>query len=841
MRVTKLFESNIWAFHENLILLKNGSVFAIYQIPSMVANTMSMEGKEKTKKTVEAVLNDLESYGDFEINDIPMPKDLVGVMEALFDRLDSNEIYQEMANTLFNKVLESIYSTTGQPFEYRHYLIVPLKSLHVSVDLKEVVRQAYRHTKEIVLQGFGIVEDMPANWYENYQEQRLVLEKRLGLLNARRLTLSENMLMNRIQYLRGIFYNRDYEIMNVQSSVENVDDVSITLENVSVLKLSNQESSSYVGFYPIETLPKNVSYLHLMEEIHKLNFGVESKVKAKFARTKGYFSILGHAKRSQDKIKNAVEEADQQGDTANKKQMVDHYLLKDLEERALAKEKMLNYLHVLIITGDTLEELQFRRNVLRTTLSTMGVGVLEANADQLYLLYKTMIGETLSFTDRNFIQKISVEGFAENLFFVSQKVGTDIGFYLGRVDNQSASWFGKFRDALASSVNLIFADVLEANKQDIDGKVTNNPHIAVTGDTGAGKSFLLKLLFVYHSLLRTKSLYIDPKDEIKGQFLSVADELEEQGIYPELVAYIRSINFVSLDPRKEENAGMLDPLVFLNRNEGKGLALTMVKTLKPSMTDKQENALLEAMNMVYDEKEAGEKRGMLDVFEILKESTVEEIADFGQSMYAKSTDSVLSVAFSRGQHKGINTNDKITVVGIKNLELPSEGHVAEVTDAEKNGLVLLYAIGYFIKKFGSEDHTEETLITMDELWQFKATNAGKKILNDIKRLGRSQNNFLLVGTQSVEDIDSKGDDTGFGTVFAFYEEKNPDRVIEYLKVPITKETREWLGNMTMAQCIYYDTFGRKERMTVDGTIWPELSRLFDTVKVKAKDEEVSWG
>ena len=275
MRVTKLFESNIWAFHENLILLKNGSVFAIYQIPSMVANTMSMEGKEKTKKTVEAVLNDLESYGDFEINDIPMPKDLVGVMEALFDRLDSNEIYQEMANTLFNKVLESIYSTTGQPFEYRHYLIVPLKSLHVSVDLKEVVRQAYRYTKETVLQGFGIVEDMPANWYVNYQEQRLVLENRLGLINARRLSESENMLMNRIQYLRGIFYNRDYEIMNVQSSVENVDDVSITLENVSVLKLSNQESSSYVGFYPIETLPKNVSYLHLMEEIHKLNFGDE--------------------------------------------------------------------------------------------------------------------------------------------------------------------------------------------------------------------------------------------------------------------------------------------------------------------------------------------------------------------------------------------------------------------------------------------------------------------------------------------------------------------------------------------------------------------------------------
>ena len=34
----------------------------------------------------------------------------------------------------------------------------------------------------------------------------------------------------------------------------------------------------------------------------------------------------------------------------------------------------------------------------------------------------------------------------------------------------------------------------------------------------------------------------------------------------------------------------------------------------------------------------------------------------------------------------------------------------------------------------------------------------------------------------------------------------------------------------MGQCISYDTFGRKERITVDGTIFPEFLPLFETVE-----------
>lgn len=838
MKVTKLKESQVWAFHENLILLKNGSVFAFYEIKSMVANTMSMTEKEKLKSIAVSTVSDLEPFGDLEFNDIPFPRDLLGVFESLTERIDPNEVYVRLANTIFEKTLNKIHETSGEIFEYKHYVIVPLKSLHVSVDLKSVVKQAYRDLKRNLLEGFGVYDSVPENWYEAYLPQRSVLETKLGLLHYKRLTEGETMFLNRWQYLRGMDINQEVEIQHVKSSVENLDDVNITIENVNVLKLVDGDRESYVAHYPIGTLPRNISHLHVVERLKNLNFPVESKIKVKFVGTKGFWSIAGQTARAQDKIKNAVSEDTEAGDSANQSQLEDFYLLNDLKDRINAKEKVIHYMHTLIVTGESIEILRMKLEMIQAALEE--ITVLKASADQIYLFYKMMYGEILEFGDRNFIQKVTVEGFCENLFFVSHKVGNDVGWYIGKVDNETTSWFGDYKGALSSSVNLVLTDLLQANKLEVDGKVTNNPHVLVTGDTGNGKSFAGKLIVLLHSLLRCKLLYIDPKDELKGQYLSVAEELEEKGIYPELVDYIRSINFVSLDPTKAENKGMLDPIVFLDRAEGKSLAKSLVWTLSKK-DDEKDTALSAALDKVYKAKEEGERVGMLHVFDELAKHEKDKIQHFGSALLGNAEDSTLSVVFSRGEHRGISTKDKITVLGIKNVELPSESSKIEMTDNEKNGLVVLNAVGYFCKRFGSADIAEETITVIDEGWLFETSTTGKKILNDIKRLGRSQNNFMIFITQSVKDVNAEGDHTGFGTVFAFREEDHVDDILTYIKVPISEETHSWVDNQTMAQCIYYDTFGRKERITIDGTFWKELSQLFETVKVKSKNDSYSWG
>ena len=85
-------------------------------------------------------------------------------------------------------------------------------------------------------------------------------------------------------------------------------------------------------------------------------------------------------------------------------------------------------------------------------------------------------------------------------------------------------------------------------------------------------------------------------------------------------------------------------------------------------------------------------------------------------------------------------------------------------------------------------------------------------------------------TQSVKDLKTSADTTGFGTLFAFPENTETEAILEHLRVENDELSRAWLENQTMGQCIYYDTFGRKERITVDGTIFPELLPLFETVK-----------
>ena len=90
----------------------------------------------------------------------------------------------------------------------------------------------------------------------------------------------------------------------------------------------------------------------------------------------------------------------------------------------------------------------------------------------------------------------------------------------------------------------------------------------------------------------------------------------------------------------------------------------------------------------------------------------------------------------------------------------------------------------------------------------------------------------MLVTQSVRDLKTSEDGTGFGTVFAFPENSETEAILKHLRVEDNDSSRSWLENQTMGQCIYYDTFGRKERITVDGTLYPILMKLFETVETE---------
>uniref|UniRef100_UPI003F68D299 ATP-binding protein n=1 Tax=Streptococcus pluranimalium TaxID=82348 RepID=UPI003F68D299 len=826
-----IIDSNIWDIQDNLILRKDGSVSAVFQVPPKVINSIDDGEKEEFKYLVYSVLSKLRKYHDFEIDMIPINQDLLKRFEKLALDVDWDSDISDLAEYLLGYQIASLEESIGTLFDYHYYIVVPLKSIHVSMDLKSVIADSYKNVRNTTLKLVGLEEGTPTDWHKKYQHQLEILTNILSLLDVKALSKSETIFLNRLQYMRGQDYDKEFDILESESSIENIDDTNITFEQINIMKLTNMTSSSYVACLPINRLPENVSYIHLQEELQNLRFPVESRFKVQFSLPKGAFSLLNRARRATKRLKNTMEDT-MDSDGLQKSSVVrSRFLLEDLQGKYDEDEGLVSYLHTLIITGDSIEELKSKYEILYSHLDQLGVELVRANADQVYLFYKNRLTEVLDKKDKNFIQSMSLEAFCEHLFFITRRVGTSVGFSIGRVDNQMSSWQGDFEAAIASSANPVYVNLLQANKQNVAGKVTSNPHVAIIGETGSGKSFLTKLLFTYHSLLKTKILYIDPKAEMRAQYQKVLKKHEENGDFEALQKYIKTIDFVTLDAKNPKNYGVLDPMVFLSGQEAVDLADSMIDSLLGKNNNPVvQSGYLEAIDIVLARRASGEQVGMLHVFEEMLTNDHEDVVNAGKLLSRIVKNSILSLCFSDGSNASIKLDNKVTILEITGLDLPKESS-QDMTKSQQKSLTVMYALGYFCKRFGERDRTEETILFFDEAWFFNSTTIGKSILKELKRIGRSFNNFMVFITQSVKDLDTSDDTTGFGTVFAFLEKTEVDDVLRYLKVKPTDITRDWYSNMTMAQCIFYDTFGRRERITIDGGD-SDIAELYETVETK---------
>ena len=826
--------NNIWAIDDSLILLKDGSVLAVFEVEPQVINTIEDGEKEETKDLVFNYLSSIAEYSDFGIYTLNFDLELAKKIELLSLDVEKGVGTSPLANYVISNMAERLEEEVTYLLESKDYLVVPLKSVNVSSDFKVTVKQSVANFRKSVMKMVGFEELPKVDWSKEWQDQKELIQTKLHALNIQEVVKEDLMLLNRIHFLNGQYYDKDSEIVALQNSIENVDETIIEIGSGNALKLVNGEEESYVATIPVYSYPKNVSYLHLAEEIKNIGFPVNSALKVKFSTKSGFYSLSTRARNKRKNLGNTVNETAENDDVQKIEVLESYQLLEDYQEKADNNEPMVTFLHLLQITGDSIEELNVKYDILASRLKDMEVEIVKAVADQVYLFYKCRMTELIDGDREGFLQYSSLRALCENLFFTKKKVGTDVGFPIGRIDKESASWYGDFKRALDNSTNVVFTNLLQANKIGVHGKETSNPHTAITGATGNGKSFLTKLLFTYHSLLKSKVLYVDPKAEMRTQYLSVLADLEEKGESEELQEYIRSIRFITLDMRKEENKGVLDPFSFL-QDEGELTELATV--LVGSVLDKEtyikiQPYLLDSLDKVIERRNDGEKVGMLQVFDELENNSKEEVSTAGYFLKRISKNSLLSLCFSDGSQEVLKTDDKTIIVEITGLDMPKGTDKDEMTETQLRSLTVMYALTYFCAIFGEREKDKETMLFLDEAWQIMSTPAGRQVVNRIKRTGRSFNNFLVLVTQSVKDLKTSDDTTGFGTVFAFPENTETEAILEHLRVENDGASRAWLENQTMGQCIYYDTFGRKERITVDGTIFPIFLPLFKTVDSK---------
>ena len=819
--------NGIVAFHGNLMLRSNLDVYAMYEIPETIVNTVDITLKNEFKELVSDTLSDLEIFGGFEVSTIPFSTEATHNYKFL--EQDLAEDTKPVGLYLMKRQAEELKKQIGETSQDRFFLTIPLRNNHVSLDFKDGLKTAITDFSNRVMATIGSDVTFDEDWYERFEALNHEIYQTLLPLNGYMPKQDQTIFVNNNHYLRGMSVDRELEIIQVENNIDNFGSAGVSFENYGILTLSDGAQTTYLAILPIAIPPSNLSYNHFIERRRLLGFDTEVQTKAIFAKKNGFNSMQQRANRAKQKHKKTNEDIAMRNGIVRDEIGQAEALSEDLVKKSNRGETIISYLQSMFVYDDDYDRLQEKIKIVMRNFKKANIELARAKDDQIYLFYKHRLTEPLFENERRYLQTTTMAGFAESLFFTGQKVGSDVGLYMGRVDSRYDRWSGGYKEALQNSRNLVYYNLLQANKLDVEGKISFDGLVKVTGQMGMGKSFFVKQMFVMNSILKTKLLYFDPKAEVRKQFMKVLHEYESQGIYPEICDYIKQINFVTIDARNSENHGVLDPLVFLTGQEAKNLIISMIGEFYDLKQNEQfEKELLQMIEKYLVLRENGEKVGTKNIMEALTKSETDRVRITAELLLEKMSNSTLSLCFSNGQNKAISMSKRISIIEVTGLELPTSE--TSITENQRQSLVALYALGQFCYKFGSESK-KESITFIDEAWFFNITDVGKEIIMKIRRTGRSFNNFLVFVSQSHKDSNSELDDTGFGTLFSFNSPTETDLILDTHGIVKSEETRKWVSSMSMGQCLFTDPFGRTERITIDGIV-SEINPLCDTIETE---------
>ena len=819
--------NGIVAFHGNLMLRSNLDVYAMYEIPETIVNTVDITLKNEFKELVSDTLSDLEIFGGFEVSTIPFSTEATHNYKFL--EQDLAEDTKLFGLYLMKRQAEELKKQIGETSQDRFFLTIPLRNNHVSLDFRDGLKTAITDFSNRVMATIGSDVTFDEDWYERFKEINYEIYQTLLPLNGYMPTQDQTIFVNANQYSRGMSVDKELEVIQVENNIDNFGSAGVSFENYGILTLSDGAQTTYLAILPIAIPPSNLSYNHFIERRRLLGFDTEVQTKAIFAKKNGFNSMQQRANRAKQKHKKTNEDIAMRNGIVRDEIGQAEALSEDLVKKSNRGETIISYLQSLFVYDDDYDRLQEKIKIVMRNFKKANIELARAKDDQIYLFYKHRLTEPLFENERRYLQTTTMAGFAESLFFTGQKVGSDVGLYMGRVDSRYDRWSGGYKEALQNSRNLVYYNLLQANKLDVEGKISFDGLVKVTGQMGMGKSFFVKQTFVMNSILKTKLLYFDPKAEVRKQFMKVLHDYESQGIYPEICDYIKQINFVTVDARNSENHGVLDPLVFLTGQEAKNLIISMIGEFYDLKQNEQfEKELLQMIEKYLVLRENGEKVGTKNIMEALTKSDTDRVRITAELLLEKMSNSTLSLCFSDGQNKAISMSKRISIIEVTGLELPTSE--TSITENQRQSLVALYALGQFCYKFGSESK-KESITFIDEAWFFNITDVGKEIIMKIRRTGRSFNNFLVFVSQSHKDSNTSIDDTGFGTLFSFNSPTETDLILDTHGIVKSEETRKWVSSMSMGQCLFTDPFGRTERITIDGIV-SEINPLCDTIETE---------
>lgn len=809
----------------NLMYTDNNEVWAYYRIRSVSVPPTSDRKKEELKNKFQHLINELQEFPTIDL--LMLPRDMS--LEERFRELSGSfsEDCLKTAHFYAEQTSAILRDEIGMIYRYEWIIGVPLKSQFDIGSMWQGLKHSYQKMQHNFMNRLGYQLDTSEEIFDSVKElQQLVLGK-MSLFQGQALSEEEMYYLNRLNFIRNMPHtSADSSDLSLENMTDTIIDPSA---QTGMLTLRSIEGHSTIAFLPIADTPLNVTGIHIAEAVQTLPFPVELRYKLRFQKLKGSLGIEGKAKRSALRLKNVVKESRAIGNSEGSEIAQSRMVIEDLKEQVNGEQAILNWLGSIVIYAENEQQCRQRIQMVSSLLKAKKITLSMAHSQQVYLFYKNLPGIGLETNDTKWIQTTTVAGFCENFPAVDQRIGFHTGWYIGRVDPH-VSGAKSLESAVYSSKNIILSNPFTVNKWN-EEMGTASPHIAVTGETGMGKTYLVSLLFTFITMLDVKGLFIDPKTEKIKQYKAFLANQENKEKYPHYYDLIAQFHLITFDPEKSDNWGVLDPITFLSGADAKDTAEAMVhQIINIDDTRLGQSEVSKAIRRVIERRAKGEQVGMRQVIELLKRNEEKEVSEIGDLLDEKIKGSVLRLGFSDGRNKGLSFDKRITVIGVLGLSIPKESDDPNYySQSEKKSLALMIPLGKFCEKFGSMDDDQETFEVFEEAWIFNTSSVGKKILNGIKRVGRSQNNMLIYSTQSVTDVTAEDDHGNFGTIFAFNEPTEEEKILKHVGVDVIEKNREWLSGMKKGQCLMLDPYKNVQKISIH-CLFPEISRSFDTVK-----------
>lgn len=788
-----------------------------------------MQNKEKVesyKKKWQHLFEEITSYEDFHLMMYPSEYELEKRFKDLetdiaADAMDVARYYNEETVRLLEQRL-------GRLTKYDFILGVKLKSslVNISVELKDNILSLFNTATDTVVKMLGWEQNVSTSFFEKYEEVEEKLANIMASVRGERLAESEMTYINRYHFVRGLKHqtNEESEIKDVRTITNTIIDPT----DPSVLHLHSDQDEGYTAFVVIDEFLHNMSESDLFYEAQSLPFPVEVQMKIQ-TESKSITKPALNLKKQQ--LKEEQKEQQSTGDRSDVSTVTSATMVRHLQDEIKKEEvHLMNWLSVIVVHGKTKKECVGKATIVKRHLKGAGITCRLPVADQLNLFYKMLPGEKLDITDKNWIQKTTQDGVAEGLFAVNSDIGSKIGFFLGWVDR-----FQEHTDlesAIMSSRDFVLFHPFLANQQ-LKGSKTRSPHCLITGDTGNGKSYLAKLIFNYISMLNIKSLYIDPKKEMRKWIQRVLNDEYIRENFPLYIAHLEKYNYITLDHENTHNWGALDPISFLPPMKAKELVQVIFEQVYDFKgKDDINTAFLRATSEVIDAKQNGEQVGSLDIIRKMQSHPEEAVQKAGDYLNEVVSDSILKLCIHDGSNPALSLEKRITILEVENMDLPDHAERLEnYTISQLKSSAVMFALGKFCELFGMNPD-EQTVEFIDEAWIFTTSQQGKKVERQMRRIGRSYNNAEYFISQSTKDALKEEDSGNFGVAFAFDEPNEREEVLKWMNMEVTKENKKMMESMFQGQCLFKDYYGRTSKISIE-CLFEEWQGALKTVEKKA--------